>query len=760
MNPGNEQDMPEPIPPAQEGAFDAQLSFPEPFTERPRAFTVIIKRDGREEGFDRLKIAGGIFRAAQSIDGKDTELARNLAVAVTLYLAKALGQEKPTVEHVTDAVERVLVEMGHMRTAMAYVRYRDRRNELRRLRGVDARAVLKELTGDSHTETFVNQEGDRISVRASDQTVAGWSRGKIIDGLIRETGLDPETADRIAAEVEDRIRAANLSVLTTALVRELVGATLIEHGLERHQRRQMRLGVPLNDAERIICSPNSDTSHGSYDPELTNRVLAERVKQEFALTQVFSQDVADAHSRGDVHLHNLGFIDRLHSLQLPLEHIKRFGITAPTGNQVSPPAQQSETLIAHLAGSTTALRHHFTGAVTWDALNFMFAPFLQHLPDSEVRESANVLAYEFAYRALSRGDQGPPVKMTLSWEAPEHLTNIEATGPGGEATERTYPEYLHTAQQIAWALIDVYREVGTRPNPIATSTPVVVITPEFFRMPGHERFLEHAAQLVSTWGNIEFSFNRENPVLPYTEDILRPRHAVAHRVTLNLARAAFRSTNEATLVTELSRLVNLALKAHSQKRTFVHKLMALKNAGPLGQLAVEREGQPFLDIERGQFVVGLTGLNECIQHLLGHELHESNDAIELAERLLAHLRNRCMQSGNREGLNVCVSPVQDSGVAHRFAELDLSYYGNFSKKVVKSGGDRHEVRYTPGTGLNTPSTLSPMERIRLESRLHPFMGREATTVLPKLDPDTSPSTIASLIKMAYQQTTCRRIAFE
>ena len=39
----------------------------------------------------------------------------------------------------------------------------------------------------------------------------------------------------------------------------------------------MRLGVPLNDAERIICSPNGDTSHGSYDPELTNRVLAERV---------------------------------------------------------------------------------------------------------------------------------------------------------------------------------------------------------------------------------------------------------------------------------------------------------------------------------------------------------------------------------------------------------------------------------------------------------------------------------------------------
>ena len=47
-----------------------------------------------------------------------------------------------------------------------------------------------------------------------------------------------------------------------------------------------------------------------------------------------------------------------------------------------------------------------------------------------------------------------------------------------------------------------------------------------------------------------------------------------------------------------------------------------------------------------------------------------------------------------------------------------------------------------------------------ESRLHLFMGRDATTILPTPDPDTSPSTIASLIKMAFQQTTCHRIAFE
>ena len=45
---------------------------------------------------------------------------------------------------VHDAVEKVLIEMGHVKTALAYVRYRDKRARIRRLREGDMSSLLSE----------------------------------------------------------------------------------------------------------------------------------------------------------------------------------------------------------------------------------------------------------------------------------------------------------------------------------------------------------------------------------------------------------------------------------------------------------------------------------------------------------------------------------------------------------------------------------------------------------------------------------------
>lgn len=77
------------------------------------------------------KIADAIFKAARAIGGEDRQLAEELALVVTHYLAKTKGPGIPTVEEVQDAVEKVLIETGHARTAKAYILYRDWRTRLR-----------------------------------------------------------------------------------------------------------------------------------------------------------------------------------------------------------------------------------------------------------------------------------------------------------------------------------------------------------------------------------------------------------------------------------------------------------------------------------------------------------------------------------------------------------------------------------------------------------------------------------------------------
>lgn len=99
--------------------------------------TKIKKRDGRIVDFDNNKIAEAIWKAAKAIGGKDRALAYTLADKVVEILQSKFNSENiPSVENVQDAVEKVLIESGHAKTAKAYILYRQKRTEIRRAKAV------------------------------------------------------------------------------------------------------------------------------------------------------------------------------------------------------------------------------------------------------------------------------------------------------------------------------------------------------------------------------------------------------------------------------------------------------------------------------------------------------------------------------------------------------------------------------------------------------------------------------------------------
>jgi len=97
----------------------------------------IKKRDGRIVDFDSNKIAEAIWKAAKAIGGKDRELSVKLAEQVAETLERQLKPgEMPGVEQVQDIVEKTLIENGHARTAKAYILYRQKRTEIRRMKAL------------------------------------------------------------------------------------------------------------------------------------------------------------------------------------------------------------------------------------------------------------------------------------------------------------------------------------------------------------------------------------------------------------------------------------------------------------------------------------------------------------------------------------------------------------------------------------------------------------------------------------------------
>lgn len=96
----------------------------------------VIKRDGRIVEFDVERIVNAIYKAGAAVGEGDRRKACQLADQVVQAVAAAWSDRLPTVEHIQDEVEKVLIQNGLTSVAKAYIIYRQQHEELRSFRGV------------------------------------------------------------------------------------------------------------------------------------------------------------------------------------------------------------------------------------------------------------------------------------------------------------------------------------------------------------------------------------------------------------------------------------------------------------------------------------------------------------------------------------------------------------------------------------------------------------------------------------------------
>src|SRR3989338_11055943 len=133
----------------------------------------VKKRDGSLVEFNKEKIENAIFSAAKSVWGKDKKIATNLANLVIEELKKNFGNNVPTVEDVQDAVEKVLIEEGHAKTAKHYILYRQKRNEVRR-----EKAVVLEKDGLDEVDKRFDVNALRVLKRSEERRVGKECRSR------------------------------------------------------------------------------------------------------------------------------------------------------------------------------------------------------------------------------------------------------------------------------------------------------------------------------------------------------------------------------------------------------------------------------------------------------------------------------------------------------------------------------------------------------------------------------------------------------
>ncbi|MBD3407251.1 MAG: hypothetical protein GF411_14115 [Candidatus Lokiarchaeota archaeon] len=352
----------------------------------------VSKRDGRSVLFNKNKITESILAASSEVK----PFTRDDVMPIVDSAIELLHHEKIDATSIYKVVVDTIQGNGHPDVADAYVDYRKTRTNIKSIT-----KVRKQVSG--------HNDATDINLLVSPESKAeyhGWDKSRIADALVLEAGVNRTEAEEIAAIVERRIFKSGITMVSTSLIRELVDNELFERGYQNSLQKQRVIGMPRHDIEELIFSKSKENSNiATNNPEAVGHSIAETVLKQYALQEVFSEEVANAHRMGIFHLHDLGYPHRLYCGSHSVEYIKKYGLRLQNLDSFSAPAKHARSLTTQLNTFLASMQAYYAGALGVAHINIMYAPLVDGMSDTELKQEAQHLIFQASQSAYTRGGQ-------------------------------------------------------------------------------------------------------------------------------------------------------------------------------------------------------------------------------------------------------------------------------------------------------------------------------------------------------------------
>ncbi|HIR87293.1 MAG TPA: ribonucleoside triphosphate reductase [Candidatus Limivicinus faecipullorum] len=458
------------------------------------------------------------------------------------------------------------------------------------------------------------------------------------------------------------------------------------------------------------------------------------------LSEVYDQEIADAHRNCDLHLHDLSMLTG-YCAGWSLKQLIQQGLGIP-GKINSSPASHLSTLCNQMVNFLGIMQNEWAGAQAFSSFDTYLAPFVKvdNLSYKEVKQC--VQSFIFGVNTPSRwGTQAPFSNITLDWTVPADLKDLPAI-VGGKEMDFTYGDCKAEMDMVNKAFIDIMIEGDANGRGFQYPIPTYSITRDFDWSPTENNKL--LFEMTAKYGTPYFSNYINSDMEPSDVRSMCCRLRLDLRelrkksggyfgsgestgsigvVTLNMPRLAYLAKDEKDFYARLDKLMDLAARSLKVKRTVITKLL---DAGLY----------PYTKYYLGNFdnhfsTIGLVGMNEAGLNAKWIRADMTSPKCqEFTKQVLDHMRERLSDYQELYGdlYNLEATPAEST--AYRLAKHDVETYPDIITAAQPGG----EPYYTNSSHLPVGYTEDIFEALDIQDDLqtrytsgtvfHAFLGEK------------------------------------
>jgi ribonucleoside-triphosphate reductase len=434
----------------------------------------------------------------------------------------------------------------------------------------------------------------------------------------------------------------------------------------------------------------NENSNMSFSLQGLNNYISSEISKIYWLNNIYPQEIKDAHTSGDLHIHDLGLLS-VYCVGWDLQDLLVEGFRGVAGKVESKPAKHLRTALGQVVNFFYTLQGEAAGAQAFSNFDTLLAPFIRYdnLAYNEVKQALQ--EFMFNVNVPTRvGFQTPFTNITLDLNVPSYFKD-QGVIIGGEVQKETYKDFQKEMDIFNKAFLEVMLEGDAQGRVFTFPIPTYNISKDF---DWHNPNLTLLWEMTAKYGIPYFANFVNSDMQPEDARSMCCRLRIDNRelnkrggglfgsspltgsigvVTINLPRLGYLAQNEEEFFALLKEQMIRARESLEIKRKVLERLTD-GNLYPYITFFLRNIKKRFDQYWKNHFsTIGLIGMNEACLNLFGQNVG-TEEGRAFALKTLHYMRETLRVFQLETGNNYNLEATPGEGTSYRLAKIDKEKY--------------------------------------------------------------------------------------